>query len=147
MHRKRPPSHQAGIRARGRPRAGVLRAPIGAAVPRIAVGGNPRYTFGKCCGRDLEACQGAAVHRAQQADRGVAQAELGLPDRQSSPDEIRVGVVQRVRAAGHAERAAFTLPGGRLLGWVGGLECCTHCHSTPIFLFAFGACHHATLRV
>ena len=38
-------------------------------------------TFGKCCGRDLEACQGAAVHRAQQADRGIAQAELGLPNR------------------------------------------------------------------
>ena len=88
-------------------------------------------TFGKCCGRNLEACQGATVHRAQQADCGIAQAELGLPDRQSNPDEIRVAVVQRVRAAGHAERAAFTLPGGRLLGWMGGLECCTDCHSTP----------------
>ena len=54
----------------------------------------------------------------------------GMP---SNPDEIRVAVVQRVRATGHAERAAFTLPGGRLLGWAGGHECCTDCHSTPDF--------------
>jgi hypothetical protein len=41
-----------------------------------------------------------------------------------------LAVVQYVRAAGDAERAAFTLPGGRLIGW-SGLECCTDRHSAP----------------
>ena len=55
-------------------------------------------------GRDLQARHGAGVDHAQHADGGVTQPELGLPDRQSDPDQIRIAVMQRVRAAGDAER-------------------------------------------
>ena len=58
-------------------------------------------------GGNLEARHGAGEHAAQQADRRVAQAELRLPDRQHHVDQVGVAVVQRVRAAGDADRAAF----------------------------------------
>jgi len=41
----------------------------------------------------LRAVPRATVHRAQPADPDIAPAELGLPHRQSDPDEIRVAVV------------------------------------------------------
>ena len=58
-------------------------------------------------GRNLQARHGAGVAGAQQPERRIAEAELGLPDRQHHVDQIGVAVVQRMRAAGHADRAAL----------------------------------------
>ena len=61
----------------------------------------------------MQARHGASVDHAQHADRGVTQAELGLPDRQADPDQIRIAVMQRVRAAGDAERTPLPAFGER----------------------------------
>src|SRR5262249_36071903 len=53
------------------------------------------------------------------ADRRIGEAELGLPDRKQHVDEVGVAVVQRMRAAGDAERAALLLRFGKDRGWVG----------------------------
>ena len=51
--------------------------------------------------RNLQACHHAGVKCTQNADRGVAQPELSLPQRQQHIERIGKAVVQRVGAAGH----------------------------------------------
>jgi hypothetical protein len=74
--------------------------------------------LGNVRGRDLQTRHGAAVDHAQQADGGIAQAELSLPDRQGHPDQIRIAVVQGVRAASDAERTPFPALGGCLISGI-----------------------------
>src|SRR5262245_19911015 len=59
-------------------------------------------------GGNLERGHGAGEQPAQQAEFGIAEPELPLPDRQHDEDHVGVAVVQRVRAAGDA--------GGAMLG-------------------------------
>ena len=56
---------------------------------------------------NLKAGERAGEHRLHQPERGKAEAEFVLPDRQHHVDQVGVAVVQRVRAAGDAERAPF----------------------------------------
>ncbi len=71
--------------------------------------------LGQKAGGNLQSRHGAGEHAAQQADRGIAEAELGLPDRQHDVDQIGIAVVQRVRAGGDRQSAAFVALGvGRL---------------------------------
>ena len=66
-------------------------------------------------GWNLESRHGAGVAGAQQTERRIADAELGLPERQHDVDQIGVAVVQRMCAARHAERAALVgLADGRV---------------------------------
>ena len=54
---------------------------------------------------NLKARQRAGEHRLHQPERGKAEAEFVLPDRQHDVDQVGIAVVQRMRAAGDAERA------------------------------------------
>ena len=94
--------------------------------PRLASGTELRR---HCRGGDLQTCQGAAVDRAQQADHRVAQAELGLPDREGDPDEIGIAVMQHMCAAGNTQCAPFTALCRSLVGSPGGLDCCIDRHA------------------
>jgi hypothetical protein len=76
----------------------------------------------------LQTCQRAAVDCAQQADRRIVQAELGLPDRQGDPDKIGISVMQDMRATGDAQRAPFVSLYPSLVGWPDGLDCSTDYH-------------------
>src|SRR5262249_45918594 len=56
----------------------------------------------------------AGEHRFHEPKRGETESEFALPDRQHHIDKIGVTVVQRMRTAGDAERAAFILLGARV---------------------------------
>src|SRR5450756_2182660 len=56
---------------------------------------------------NLKASERAGEYRLHQPERGKAEAEFVLPDRQQDVDQVGIAVVQRMRAAGHAERAPF----------------------------------------
>jgi hypothetical protein len=86
-------------------------------------------------GGNLQARHGAAEERAQETDGRIAQAELGLPDRQRHPDEVGVAVVQDVRARRDAERAPLGLLGAGLLGRTGRIGRCGDRH---VHAFSFG---------
>ena len=62
-------------------------------------------TFGHKARRNLEASQRSGKNRSHQPERGKAETELALPDRQHDVNEIGVPIMQGVRAAGNAESA------------------------------------------
>src|SRR5664279_990987 len=53
---------------------------------------------------NLKTGERAREHRLHQPERGKAEAEFVLPDRQHDVDQVGIAVVQRMRAAGHAKR-------------------------------------------
>ncbi len=67
-------------------------------------------------GWNLETGHGAGKAGAQQTERGIADAELSLPERQHNVDQIGVAVVQRMRAAGNADRTALVSLAGSRVG-------------------------------
>src|SRR5262245_49863833 len=62
-------------------------------------------TCGQKARRDLKAGQRARKHGLHESERGEAEPEFTLPDRQQNVDEVGISVMQRMRAAGDAQRA------------------------------------------
>ena len=56
--------------------------------------------LGERARRHLEPGHRAGEQRAQQPDLGIAEAELGLPQRQQHIEEVGIAVMQHMRAAG-----------------------------------------------
>jgi hypothetical protein len=63
--------------------------------------------LGDEAGRQLQPRHRADIERAQQADLGVAEPELRLPDRQQHIEQVGVAIVQRVHARRSDQRAAL----------------------------------------
>src|SRR5215510_12659108 len=83
--------------------------------------GGSTKTFGEKARGNLKAGKRAGEHCFHEPKRGKAETEFGLPDRQHHIDEIGIAVVQRMRAAGDPERAAFIVLGARGRGGNGHL--------------------------
>ena len=66
--------------------------------------------------RNLKDGHRSGEQAAQQANRGIAQAEFDLPDRQHHINQIGIAVVQRMRARSDAEGAALVRRVGTRLG-------------------------------
>ena len=83
--------------------------------------------FGQKAGGNLKTGHRAGEHGLHQPERGKAEAEFLLPDRQHHVDQIGITVVQRVGAAGDAERApllGFAMRGRLRIGVAGGNRHC-----------------------